>query len=319
MFTFCDRKNPCLQGDLRSISRSETDVLGGQNTVRVLGTEPIYYVYVYVDPRVQGTFDYAADLKFEYEPFYVGKGKGSRSSSHLRLKRYNNPLKVSRIAELTQLGYKLMDFILKIKEGLYEKDAFEVEQKTIKGIGRICDGTGPLTNLTMGGDGGDTFTNNPNKELIRGKCKAMLGKKHSEASLALIKKNHSKHWLGKKQSEQVIKKRADKLRGRPSEKKGTRISESTKQKIKENSARYWLGKHHSPETKEKLREKRKTLDMSYRWKTYKLIDPDGHETIVQDGLEKFCIVHCLDRTKLVLVAQGKRNHHKGWRCSYVDK
>ena len=295
------------------------DVPVGQNAVRLLDTEPIYYVYVYLDPRKLGTFDYAADLKFGYEPFYVGKGKGARSISHLRLKRYNNPSKVSRIEELVQLGYELTDFIIKIKEGLYEKDAFEVEQKTITSIGRLCDGTGPLTNLTIGGDGGDTFTNNPNKELIRDKCKTMLGKKHSEATLALIKKNHPKYWLGKKQSEQTIQKRADKIRGRPSEKKGTRLSESTKQKIKENSARYWLGKHHNQETKDKLREKRKTLDMSYRWKTYKLIAPDGQEFIVPDGLEKFCTVHCLARTKLVLVAQGKRNHHKGWRCSYVDK
>jgi len=37
-----------------------------------------YNVYIYLDPRKPGHFQYSESLIFEYEPFYVGKGKPGR-------------------------------------------------------------------------------------------------------------------------------------------------------------------------------------------------------------------------------------------------
>jgi len=145
-----------------------------QSVPVLFGTDPIYYVYVYLDPRRKGMFEYN-DLHFDYEPFYVGKGKGNRMYEHLKpynqYARYNkqNTIKNNLIKKLIQLGYTLSDFIVIIKNNLTENDAFNYEQEIITKIGRICDNKGPLTNLTLGGEGGDTFSRNPNKEETRKK------------------------------------------------------------------------------------------------------------------------------------------------------
>jgi len=54
--------------------------------------------------------------------------------------------------------------------------------------------------------------------------------------------------------------------------------------------------------------------MSHKWATYKVIDPDGKEYVVSNGLGKFCTKNNLCRSKMVSVSSGARNHHKGWRC-----
>ena len=36
-----------------------------------------FYVYVYLDPRKPGSFKFG-EYEFDYEPFYVGKGKKNR-------------------------------------------------------------------------------------------------------------------------------------------------------------------------------------------------------------------------------------------------
>jgi hypothetical protein len=34
------------------------------------------------------------------------------------------------------------------------------------------------------------------------------------------------------------------------------------------------------------------------------------------GINQFCKKNGLAHSAMVLVAQGKRNHHKGWKCNY---
>ena len=46
----------------------------------------IFYVYIYLDPRKRGKYIYE-EFKFNYEPFYVGKGKGDQIKSHLNESR----------------------------------------------------------------------------------------------------------------------------------------------------------------------------------------------------------------------------------------
>jgi hypothetical protein len=42
-----------------------------------------FYIYIYLDPRKPGKYVYGMYV-FDYEPFYVGKGKDKQYISHLR-------------------------------------------------------------------------------------------------------------------------------------------------------------------------------------------------------------------------------------------
>ena len=53
-----------------------------------------FYAYVYLNPLKYGKFIYDnGKLSFDYEPFYVGKGKSDRVKVHLR--EANNTTKSS--------------------------------------------------------------------------------------------------------------------------------------------------------------------------------------------------------------------------------
>jgi len=135
-------------------------------------TLPIFYVYLIIKAK-------------NYEPLYVGKGNGGRvivSNKRFRIKTI----------------CKLVFF------NLLERGAFELEMDLIEVIGRRDLGTGPLLNMTDGGEGS---------------C-GVVGKKMSEEGkrkLSLINK-------GKKLSQETICKMVE---GR----KGYNHSEETKKKI----------------------------------------------------------------------------------------
>lgn len=105
-----------------------------------------YYVYVYLDTRKKGEYIYG-DYKFEYEPFYIGKGIGKRYLKHLTETKdnTNNIFKFRLINKLNRLG--LIPIILKIAIDLSEPDAYKLETELIKTIGRRCDKSGSLTNI----------------------------------------------------------------------------------------------------------------------------------------------------------------------------
>lgn len=105
-----------------------------------------FFVYVYFDPRVKSSFKYSS-LEFEYEPFYVGKGKGRRHLCHLNQTGRCN--KVNKINSIRKAG--LEPIIIKYKEELTEEDAYNLEVELIKTIGRKNLKTGPLTNYQDGG------------------------------------------------------------------------------------------------------------------------------------------------------------------------
>lgn len=111
-----------------------------------------YYVYTYLNPEVPGQFIYDS-IKFDYEPFYVGKGTGKRCYYHImnasRNIKNNTPF-YNKIKEL-----KWKNLLPEIKIIQYfddEQSAYNFETNLISKIGsnfifEIKDG--PLKNTCL--------------------------------------------------------------------------------------------------------------------------------------------------------------------------
>ncbi len=118
-----------------------------------------FYVYVLLDTRRPGNFQYGR-FTFDYEPFYVGKGKGRRDISHFRLGNINKDLnlkknlkRIHKIRKILELG--LPPKVVRIKTNATEQVAFKLECRAIEIIGRGS--KGPLCNLTDGGEGASGY------------------------------------------------------------------------------------------------------------------------------------------------------------------
>lgn len=131
------------------------------------------FIYVYLDPRKTGEYKYG-DYQFDNEPFYVGVSSGrtihDRKVRHLQYAKNdkditNNNYKKNIIKSI--LFDNLEPIILKYIDGMSLSESFLKEKDMILTIGNRYDKSGPLVNISKGGDGGDNFTNNPRKEEIR--------------------------------------------------------------------------------------------------------------------------------------------------------
>jgi len=166
-----------------------------------------YYLYVFLNNLKPGNY-YYEKYNFEYEPYYIGVSNTDtyyvREEVHIKYAKLkqdvcNNKLKMNIINKIIKNG--LEPIYLKIEENLSKEEAFEMEKMIIKIIGTKIGKSGPLSNISLGGDGGDTFTNNPNKEEIREKHRQnALGIKNNMYGLPLekrpshIAKINGVHW-----------------------------------------------------------------------------------------------------------------------------
>jgi hypothetical protein len=209
---------------------------------RTLDPRPIYYVYV--------LFDWCGT------PRYVGKGTGNRWLHHERKTDVINILKNIFIEQTWIMLGEIPK--IKIRENLTNEDAILTEITLIKAIGRADQQSGPLTNMTDGGDGISGYIHSqeakhkisiakighiPSLETRQLMSIARTGRKHSEESkyrMSLSKKGQQKT----KEHRQNISKGLT----------GYKHSEDAKQNMSNSKKgnHYSLGRTHSEETKLKI-------------------------------------------------------------------
>jgi hypothetical protein len=140
-------------------------------------THEKFFVYIFTDHR---------NTEFGV-PFYVGKGSGDRVMKHFWYKKHPNPHLGRRIKAIEKSGSRVGVTVIDVES---EAMAFEVEAALISLIGRRSLGTGPLCNLTDGGEG-------------------PAGMSHGDQAKAKISATHA----GRKQNPEVVEARSSKLRG----------------------------------------------------------------------------------------------------------
>jgi len=130
----------------------------------------LFYVYVLLDPTIPGVFEYGFGcntLRFNYAPFYIGKGCGNRikASPYIRKKDHSNPYKKTTLQAIKASG--LSPIPLKLIETTDEELVYAVEEEAIDLIGRRLNNNGPLTNISTGGDGGTSGVRRPPEVIER--------------------------------------------------------------------------------------------------------------------------------------------------------
>jgi hypothetical protein len=195
----------------------------------------VHYVYALLDHRVSGFFQYN-DLEyiFEHPPIYVGKGVRERCLGHFsirKLEKDSNRLKSNKILKIKEITGS-WPFVVKLRDNMTVQDSFDFEVFCIKQIGRIDLKTGPLTNLTAGGEGVCAYKrteedirkqaeslkmggkvrgeNNPMYGVHRlGMASPHYGRHHSTETKDRLSKNHK----GKKMSKEFCAQAAIRMRG----------------------------------------------------------------------------------------------------------
>jgi group I intron endonuclease len=199
-----------------------------------------YYIYAFLDKSKPGEYRYG-NLKFDFEPFYIGKGTGDRITTSL-LDR-ESPFKVNKIKKIKRLGGEIVK--LKLFENLENLEALEREIEVINKIGRRDLKNGPLVNQT---DGGDGRLNSPHsqetKDILReintknAQVRRILGTdKHTPEMvnhLRKINQGENNPMFGKHHTEQVKEEQSLRVSGTNHPMFGKKHDEKTLKKIKEN-------------------------------------------------------------------------------------
>lgn len=231
-----------------------------------------HYVYAYCDPRKPGNFNYG-EFHFDFEPFYIGKGKGKRAFQHLRCNEHSK--KAYKIRKILRLGFNLQPIIL--IQNLSDENACRKEIELIRLIGRNDIEKGPLLNLTDGGEGlaGLIWTDEHRKRIGEKHIGLNPLKNKSDVEINEIYKRRKKTIDSKSENEKrnsvekflktmelksneeraLINEKAQKTKRENFNKLTDEEKKIKRQQRSETASKNMKGRKHSEETKKKSGEK----------------------------------------------------------------
>jgi hypothetical protein len=309
----------------------------------------INYVYIYFDPTKTGNFEYQ-DLKYQYEPFYVGIGKRNRYKDHLveaqRKKsiRTGNFHKFYRIKSI--LSYGVDPIIIKIHENLTVDESKRIEIELISKIGRRDLNMGPLTNLTDGGDfRPDTSGEKNSMYGLKGELHPAHYYKRTPEHLELQRLSHigdKNAMFGKKWTDEQKKLHSEKVKNWYATLSEAERAEHTNKIIKRNSSEEHkrklreafaknghptLGRKCTTEEKIHISNKLKELgrfkgSKNPKAKKWKIVDNNDNVYFVDGNLVEFCKSRGIKHPTLLTNA-GKvgrrvlRGPSKGWYATEI--
>jgi hypothetical protein len=288
-------------------------------------TEPIFYTYLY---RRNGI------------PFYIGKGHDARINAHESCALKNASCK-HRICRVIRKEHREGGIITKekIAEGIPEQAAFNLECLFIS-LGAIYEW--PLVNQTLGGEGVSGYIRDAEWSKRRSELFKQLAAEGKYDYLKTLDRSHLR-------DPKIIEKRSESIRRtantseyrdkkrqlaievwkspehREKQRQGMKQAFANHPEMSEGKSerakRQWedpgFRKRRQeaqarPEVREKMRQGR-LGKLPPNTKTYPgFVSPDG--TLYKDvyNLADFCKKHGLSKSKMCLVSQGKRTHHRGW-------
>jgi len=156
-----------------------------------------FYNYVYLDPRKPGNYIYFLEdkeFKFNYEPFYIGKGQGRRYLEHLKYESQGSGFMKNKMKNFRKNNVN--PEILLLNNNLSNNEVIEIEKQLIKVIGRRDLKLGPLVNLTNGGEGfvGYKRSKETTNKIIKSRMSRPRSIKEIEHNEKLIKVNIGKQF-----------------------------------------------------------------------------------------------------------------------------
>lgn len=278
----------------------------------------IYFIYCYLDIRKPGKYIYN-NLEFDYEPIYIGKGKGIRAKRHLYLYKNINNRFYSKLSSIIKSGNK--PFYFYMEENLSEDIAYEYEIEYINKIGRIENG-GPLTNMSDGGRGqyGFIFTEESKEKMSLSR----IGEKHFLFGKNLTQETKDKISKSKKGIPSINK--GKKLEEIVGEEKALQIKEKisikASKRVGEKSNRY--GINHTEESKELMRKNanrmfgennfsfgRQRPENEKNYDSWEITNINN-DVIIVDNLCRFCKENKLNSSCMRDIYYGRQKKHKEW-------
>ena len=260
-----------------------------------------YYIYIYLNPLKQGKYVYKK-FHFDYEPFYVGLGKGDRIYHHTYPNNLKfNSLKNNIILKILRNNQKPIRF--KLYENITLESAKRLEVYLIKLIGRRNLEKGPLSNLTDGGEGakGVLFTEEM-REKRRGENNYFYHKKHTDETKQKIR-------------ESIGDSRKGELNANFNNKWSEEFKKESSIRQKENH-KHLTGDNNQanrPEVKKKISDGKMGL-LNPRAKKWMLISPKKEEIVIDGGIKRNLKTYGLDYQSFIKFERdpNTRMNTKGW-------